>query len=132
MTHTIDTVRLTELLTKLGSIAAAARELGISDRTITRHSQRNPALKAAIDAALRQHRQDTYPHGRNSGYGQGCRCEACSAVHARYHAARRADRAKHLSDATHGLASTYTNWGCRCEPCRAAHSRRLKLQRSAR
>lgn len=69
-----------------------------------------------------------------------CRCELCSAAHAKKSAEERERRALRVQ--TEGLpphvshgASAYRNWGCRCDVCTTAHVERCRqayLQRKAR
>lgn len=130
MTRAINVNELHAALLELGSIKAVAERLGVSDRTITRRRQSDPAVEAVVSAGLAKRRELTYPHGSDSGYGQGCRCDACRSAHAAATRLRRAEKATRLDEAPHGTANTYTNWGCRCAPCTAAHSAALKRRRS--
>lgn len=130
MTRAINLNELHAALIQMGSIRAAAEHLGMSDRTITRRRQSDPAVAAVVTAALARRSELTYPHGSDSGYSRGCRCDACRAAHATACRLRRAEKSTRLQDAPHGEPSTYSNWACRCAPCVAAHSAALTRRRS--
>jgi hypothetical protein len=84
-------------------------------------------------AAMQANPDDTR-HGTLTGYGYGCRCDACGPVGRAYHAADRGmNRRKRFAanlaemqadpaDRRHGTKTGY-DYGCRCAPCRAATSR---------
>lgn len=131
MTRPLNAGDLYDALVDLGSIKAAAARLGMSDRTITRRHKADPSIHDAVTRGLAKHRELTYPHGKDGGYTQGCRCAACRAAHATATRARRAERSTHLKDVEHGRDNTYKNWGCRCDRCTAAHSAALKQRRTA-
>lgn len=72
-------------------------------------------------------------HGTRNGYvNLGCRCDPCRDANARWHLARRAERAVSLSpnDPRHGRHTTYSNHGCRCGRCRAASTQRQREYRA--
>jgi predicted transcriptional regulator len=116
------------------TIAAAAAEIGISDRTVQRAARDDRALSAAIASASRARRRAQYqPHGTTASYLRGCRCAQCREEHRARSVERRAARRRRAipADVTHGAAA-YVNWGCRCEVCRAANSAKTSARRLSR
>jgi hypothetical protein len=132
LTATIDPLEVYSLLLELGTQRAVAGRLGIHEVTLIRRAKSEPELRDAIDQARTLYRMRTYPHGKPTGYAQGCRCGRCIEANRESARQRSQERATRQDQAVHGRASTYQNWGCRCDPCKAAHSIRLKQRRSGR
>ena len=66
-------------------------------------------------------------HGTRSFYSnQGCRCEACRAVHADEHV-----RLRGKTPPTHGR-SGYSNYACRCLVCTTAQAEYQRALRARR
>jgi predicted transcriptional regulator len=123
--------QLVERVRAGATIAAAAAEIGISDRTVQRAARDDPALAAAIANASRARRRAQYqPHGTTASYLRGCRCPQCREEHRARSVERRAARRRRAipADVTHGAAA-YANWGCRCDVCRAANSAKTAARR---
>jgi predicted transcriptional regulator len=126
--------QLVERMRAGSTIAAAAAELGISDRTVHRAARDDPALAAAIKNASKARRRAQYqPHGTTASYLRGCRCAECREEHRARSVERRAARRRRAipADVTHGAAA-YVNWGCRCDVCRAANSAKTSARRLSR
>jgi len=58
------------------------------------------------------------PHGTNSGYCRGCRCEPCKEA-ARTHGIEYRNRLRNSPTPlrVHGTLNGYNTYGCRCDEC---------------
>lgn len=88
------------------------------------------AMRAAAPGDARIFGGFSNPHGTDSRYSRGCRCDSCRHAHTQYAASRRNATAGMLpaGDPRHGKVAGY-NAGCRCDSCRRAaseYSRRLR------
>ena len=76
------------------------------------------------------------PHGTDSHYGSGCRCDECREAHRVAAKARRdvraADTRSGWLPVPHGTTNAYANYGCRCTACRDANraARKASLARA--
>lgn len=64
------------------------------------------------------------PHGTDSKYRGGCRCENCRAAHTEALRKRRERKQAWpvlIPDRAHGTEGGYSNHGCRCDLCKDAH-----------
>lgn len=78
----LDPLAVFGLMLLRGSRDAVAASLGMDPVTLRRHAKTNDTLQFALDAGEYEYRRRTFPHGRPSGYQQGCRCVDCTSAHA--------------------------------------------------
>lgn len=72
------------------------------------------------------------PHGTETKYRRGCRCDECragNAVRRRKEAERRASWSIAIPSHVHGTTNGYSNYDCRCDQCRAASTEAKRLLR---
>lgn len=124
----VDREEVVKLYQEIGA-AAAARQVGVSRRTVQRWARAAGIQSGGWEPV---HRRKPCPSA--AAYSHGCRCDGCKLANREAQRAtkqRRVERYRNgRRDIKHGV-SGYSNWDCRCEVCRTAWSKYLKDRRIA-